>query len=141
MELLLNLAWLLMLVPAYYLWRGSRSGDPERKCTSLQALLALACVLVILFPVISATDDLHAMRAEIEESPSTKRSVRQAGNERGAIWNIRLQTPPALVQSFRMFTPEAEHADVAIDVSSFLPAVLAADHFGRGPPCACALPA
>jgi hypothetical protein len=134
MELLLNLAWLLMLVPAWYLWRESRSGDSGRKSTSLQALLALGCALVILFPVISATDDLHAMRAEIEESPSTKRSVRQAANEHAAAWSIRLQAPPALVQSFRMSTPEAEHADIAIRVSSILPTDLTADHFGRGPP-------
>jgi hypothetical protein len=141
MELLLNLAWLLMVVPAYCLWRGSRSEHSGQKCTSLQALLALACALVILFPVISATDDLHAMRAEIEESPSTKRSVRQAGNERGAVWNIRLQTPQALAQSFRMFTPEAEHGDIAIRVSPTLPTEPAVNHFGRAPPCPYALPA
>ena len=141
MELLLNLAWLLMLVPAYYLWRGSRSGDSKQTATSLQALLALACALVILFPVISATDDLHAMRAEIEESPSTKRTVRQSGNERGAVWNIRLLAPPALLQSFRTFTPEAEHADITIRVSSTLPTEPKVDHLGRAPPFPCSLPA
>jgi hypothetical protein len=136
MELLLNLAWLLMLVPAYFLWRESRNGDSRQKVTSLQALLALTCALVILFPVISATDDLHAMRAEIEESPSTKRSVRQAGNERGAVWNIRLLAPPAMVQSFRTFTPEAEHADITIRVIPTPPKEPMVDHFGRAPPCA-----
>ena len=63
MELLLNLAWLLLALPAYWLWRGRTS---TRKFSSAQCLLALGCLLVVLFPVVSATDDLRVMRAEME---------------------------------------------------------------------------
>jgi len=79
MELLLNLAWLLLLVPAYWLWRR---GGATRACGSLPCLLTLACVLVILFPVVSATDDLLAMRTEMEESPISKRSLHEARGAR-----------------------------------------------------------
>lgn len=135
MELLLNLAWLLLVLPAWYLWRGSRTANSGHKFTSLQALLALACVLVILFPVISATDDLHAMRAEIEESPCSKRSVRLADNDRASVWNIRLHAPPALVESLRTFAPEFEFVHQAPGVHFSFPVEPTAVFQGRAPPC------
>ena len=72
LELFLNLAWLLLVLPAFLLWREDSSAPDGRRFTSLQCLLALGCLLVILFPVVSATDDLRAMRAEMEESPLSK---------------------------------------------------------------------
>jgi len=98
MELLLNLVWVLLALPAYWLWRRS-TGSTVRRPSPLQCLLVLGCALVLLFPVISATDDLHAMRAEMEESASSERAVRQAGSEKGSAWVNRLQGPPALVAS------------------------------------------
>lgn len=66
MELLLNLIWLLLVVPAYLLWRDSRQ-HPRAHRSSL-VLLVLACTLAILFPVVSASDDIQAMRPEMEEA-------------------------------------------------------------------------
>lgn len=57
-------------------------------------MLALGCMLVVLFPVVSATDDVRAMRAEMEESPDGKRTVRQAGDEKPSAW--KWENPPAL---------------------------------------------
>ncbi|HET6181869.1 MAG TPA: hypothetical protein VFE61_33430 [Candidatus Sulfotelmatobacter sp.] len=93
MELLLNLAWFLLALPAYWLWRGRNSA---RKFSSLQCLLALGCLLVILFPVISATDDLRVMRTEMEESPASKRSFRQASSDKAPSWNTGFQNPAAV---------------------------------------------
>ncbi len=95
MELLLNLAWMLMTLPAYWLWRQSESSRAGRRVTALQCLLALGCVLVLLFPVISASDDLHVMRAEMEESATSKRTVRQLAGDKLSAWTNRLQPPPA----------------------------------------------
>ncbi len=122
MELLLNLAWLLLAIPAYRLWRSSTPRSRDSGFSSLQCLLALGCVLVLLFPVISATDDLHTMRAEMEESPASKRSIRQASNEK-PIPQTTLPSPPALltsVPSFRLTT------DFGIVVSHEVPLLLAA---------------
>ncbi len=102
MELLLNLAWLLLALPAFWLWRRSRSTGPGRGVNALQCLLALGCLLVILFPVISATDDLRAMRSEMEESPASKRTIRQASNDKAAGW--KRQSPPALVTAVSSFS-------------------------------------
>jgi hypothetical protein len=97
MELLLNLVWVLLALPAYWVWRRGAGARLARRASSLQCLLALGCGLVLLFPVISATDDLHAVRAEMEESSSSKRTVRQAGSDRHSSWVNRLQGPPAVV--------------------------------------------
>jgi hypothetical protein len=96
MELLLNLAWMLLALPAFWLWRQGESSRALRRVTSLQCLLALGCVLVLLFPVISASDDLHVMRAEIEESATSKRTVRQLAGDKISAWTSRLQSPPGL---------------------------------------------
>ena len=89
MELLLNLSWLLLAMPAYWLWRAStrRSG----RFSALQAIFALACALVTLFPVVSATDDLRVMRAEMEESPTSKRSVCQSSGGKSPAWKAQGQ--------------------------------------------------
>jgi len=101
MELVLNLAWLLLALPAYWLWRGSGSSSARHQFTALQCLLALGCVLVILFPVISATDDLHAMRAEMEESPASKQSIRHCSTDKAALW--KWQSPATLTDSATSF--------------------------------------
>jgi len=134
MELLLNLAWLLLALPAYWLWRNARSARAKHKLTPLQCLVALGCLLVLLFPVISATDDLQAMRTEMEESPLSKRSIRHAGNDKASVWNSGLQTLPALLGARPSFALALEHGDVApIPVLAFssVPSPLTA---GRAPP-------
>jgi hypothetical protein len=129
MELLLNLAWLLLALPAYWLWRERRAG---RKFSSLQCLLALGCLLVILFPVVSATDDLRSMRAEMEESPSSKKAFRQASSEK--ISAARWQSPPALVASTIPFVAFDESWLQASTPRLFPSAAPAVEHAGRAPP-------
>jgi hypothetical protein len=137
MELLLNLAWLLLALPACWLWRNSRRSRGEQAITSYQCLLALGCVLVILFPVISATDDLMAMRTEMEESPISKRSIRQASGDKSSLWTLRLQFPPVLAGSPSSFSLATEHGHIFVSLSlslSAAPSVLTA---GRAPPQVC----
>src|SRR5208282_4240201 len=83
MELFLNLCWLSLLLPAWLLWRrrtsSTGSGSPARGSAvrPLAFVCALGCALILLFPVISASDDLHAMRPEMEES---ERAFRHPGH-------------------------------------------------------------
>jgi hypothetical protein len=132
MELLLNLAWLLLALPAYWLWHSSRS-RAERRFTSLQCLLALACVLVVLFPVVSATDDLHVMRAEMEESPASKRSFHHTTSDKASPWNGRLQAPPAILGPLFSVALGAEFLELPVNPSSALSAAPVL-HTGRAPP-------
>jgi hypothetical protein len=134
MELLLNLAWLLLALPAYWLWRRSAGSRLAREVNSLQCLLALGCTLVLLFPVISASDDLHTMRAEMEDSSVSKRTVRQAGSDKNSAWINRLQGPPAMLASaVRLLTPEVGLLEVSVTRGSPLasPCIFRG---GRAPP-------
>jgi hypothetical protein len=133
MELLLNLAWVLLALPAYWLWRSAEARQ-GRKVTSLQCVLALGCALVLLFPVISASDDLHAMRAEMEESAGNKRAMRQAASDKYSGWVSRLQGPPAMVASaVWLFAPQAGRFEVLFSCSAPI-ARLSGLHAGRAPP-------
>jgi hypothetical protein len=134
MELLLNLAWMLLALPAYWLWRSDTEARQGRRVTSLQCLLALGCVLVLLFPVISASDDLHAMKAEMEDSSISKRTVRQAVSDKHSAWVNRLQGPPAMAASAEWrVAPEVGLLEVLVSPASPL-ARSGVLHAGRAPP-------
>jgi hypothetical protein len=134
MELLLNLLWVLLALPAYWLWRRDAGARLGRRVSSVQCLLALGCALVLLFPVISASDDLHAMRAEMEDSSISKRTVRQAGSDRNSGWVNRLQGPAAVVAStFGLPATEVGRLEVFVTTEAPLarPCVFRG---GRAPP-------
>jgi hypothetical protein len=132
MELLLNVAWLLLALPAFWLWYGARSVRRGRKFSVPQCLLALGCMLVILFPVISATDDLHAMRSEIEESPSSKRAIRQASHDKTSVW--KCHTQPALAATASSLIVSDQVWQPLPTSGSFAPAAPVIRHSGRAPP-------
>jgi hypothetical protein len=98
MELLLNLFWLTLALPAAWLLKNKAVPAPKSlKIARLRPFLLMACVLTLLFPVVSASDDLHAMRPEIEESGAGKRVGRQAPAARPAAG--RCGIGPCLVQA------------------------------------------
>jgi hypothetical protein len=134
MELLLNLAWMLLALPAFWLWRRGGDARVARRVTALQCLLALGCAVVVLFPVISATDDLHAMRAEMEDSAISKRTVRQAGSDKNSAWVNRLQGPAATATSaVWLVAPQVGRLEVSVMVVA--PLARPFDfHAGRAPP-------
>lgn len=130
MELLLNLAWLLLVVPGYWLWRRSTY---SRHASPRQCLLALSCAFVLLFPVISATDDLHAMRAEMEDPSSCKRVVRPIGEKHTTGVN-RLQGAAGFVISAFALPPlEGGELQVPSSISSNV-VLVSVRHAGRAPP-------
>jgi len=91
LELLLNLCWLLLIPLAVCIWLR------QPRFRSLQAALALACLLFLLFPIVSATDDLTAMRQVYEESTPGKRMLKRAVDHSFAARGSN--TPPAELNS------------------------------------------
>jgi hypothetical protein len=69
MELLLNLAWVVISLTAIFLLRGDWR---KRKSPPLREWIALATFLFVLFPVISLTDDLHPEIALAEAATGKK---------------------------------------------------------------------
>jgi hypothetical protein len=79
MEILLNTIWFLVSIGAFGYLRPARyrATPPVHRPGGLLAVLALASALLLLFPVISLTDDLHAEQYPMEDS---SRSVMKARN-------------------------------------------------------------
>jgi hypothetical protein len=134
MELFLNLAWVLLALPAWWVWQNTRGVQRQRHFSSLQCLLALASVLVLLFPVVSATDDLLAMRTEIEESAPGKRTIRQAGADGCSICNNRFQGPAVLLATVVSFAFDNKQLAAWHHPSLFVKAPPPILRFSRAPP-------
>jgi hypothetical protein len=99
MELLLNLAWLMLALPAIWIWRRDANCiHRARGFGRIMPFLILGCVLLLLFPVVSATDDLHPMQADIEESNS-RRVPRQLSSDQSGTWRAPAGNVLALVTS------------------------------------------
>jgi hypothetical protein len=85
MEIILNIFWGLIAVGAFWFWRSEKyRGAPGSRSTTPLGVLALACALILLFPVISLTDDLHAEQAVMEDGSGcvVKASVVTQGGSR-----------------------------------------------------------
>ena len=133
MELLLNLIWVLLAVPAFWLWRyQALPARHNRYLTQGRYVLVLGFVLLMLFPVISATDDLRAMQPETEES-SGRRVFRSAENEKDQI--IRLGAAPALLGASLWVAPLEQFCGLVLSPPSVAPSNSALAVFnGRAPP-------
>jgi hypothetical protein len=70
MELLLNLLWVILALPALLVWRRRPAAARS------SGIILLGCLLALLFPIVSVTDDLHPISAEIEECSPLKRTVK-----------------------------------------------------------------
>jgi len=143
MELFLNLCWLSLLVPAYLLWRlrtasaSIGSGHPVKNPAArpLIFLCALGCALILLFPVISASDDLHAMRAEMEESSPGKRGICQAASERAPASHSRWQNLSAVVTTGAFFSLTTDSRLELFTAPLSVPPAPSFPRASRGPPC------
>ena len=68
MELLLNLVWIALAIGLFVIfWRRERS-TARPGVSRYLPMMALACALLLLFPVISASDDLHPAQALMEDA-------------------------------------------------------------------------
>lgn len=69
MELLLNLVWLVVSLAGFYAFLQKRAQNKSSApVTFIKAVLALGCVVVLLFPIVSASDDLHPTQAVLEDA-------------------------------------------------------------------------
>jgi hypothetical protein len=67
MELLLNLIWVALAVGSFLVFMR-RQHSSSQALPYWRSLVTLACVLLLLFPIISASDDLHPTQALLEEA-------------------------------------------------------------------------
>jgi hypothetical protein len=70
MELFLNLVWALLAIASFCLWMRHKNRGGARRYLPL---IALVMLLVILFPVISVSDDLWSVQNPAETDSSLRR--------------------------------------------------------------------
>ncbi len=83
MELLLNVAWLALACAALGRWAHGRLRADcllDRRTWRLESA-ALGCALVLLFPIVSLSDDLQAEPAAAEAGRGTQPTVKSAGDQ------------------------------------------------------------
>jgi hypothetical protein len=99
MELLLNLAWLALALLSLGIFIGRREETVRHsRVPHGTAFLALACALVLLFPVVSASDDLHPSQAVLEDA--TKRIQQMAAPQHHGNFGSSSSMAPALLVAY-----------------------------------------
>ncbi len=81
MELLLNFVWLALAMAALAIWVVAPVSGSGRRREFYCGIIILACVMVLLFPVISANDDLWGAQLAIEDSPAAKAKLNSAAGQ------------------------------------------------------------
>lgn len=75
METILNLIWLVVTLAVLWLWRFRWKGVRRKPGHDVRLeAVAMICILALLFPVISLTDDLHPEVIPVDAA-SSKRSL------------------------------------------------------------------
>jgi hypothetical protein len=130
MELFLNLCWLALLLPAYLLWRRRISSEPWTRA-SFVIICTLGCAFVLLFPVISASDDLRAVGQAMEES---ERGFRHSSHCAWAAHSLNRASLPALPASASLKVVFEQVGTVFLSLPSPRGTVVAFVSSGRAPP-------
>jgi len=135
MELFLNLCWLALLLPAYWLWRRRiSSGHCAR--SSFVIIATLGCALVLLFPVISVSDDLYAVSQAMEESEG---GFRYDGHRASTAHHIA-HVLPLIAPAPRSLKVAFEQLGIVLQFATHSPETSFASAFaGRAPPFAVSL--
>jgi len=133
MEILLNLCWLLLVPPAAIMWRLQPRSSRKHGYHSLLPLVALGCALLLLFPVISASDDLHASSQDMDESSTTKM---KAGASDKALYRVAIVDLVAAIPAESTCAPPREGFPIARPVDGNVVDLLrpVGPLHGRAPP-------
>ena len=119
MELLLNLLWLTLALPAMWMCRHEPVQTHSRRhFARVRPFVLLGCTLLLLFPVVSASDDLQAMRQEMEESSAS--TVVKSSVEKSQPGFSSAGSLPALISS-SWFCPRHEVCGQVVSVTVQLP--------------------
>jgi len=130
-ELFLNAIWLAASVLVVLGCLRFRVRSPDSRDGLLRALLVAGCLVVLLFPVISASDDLHALAAPMEDSSRQRRTLETAGNEGPAIASL------AAILVLLALLKQLLHREYAVAVPILLVSSvwLSSPTSERAPPC------
>ena len=117
MELALNIAWLVVAAAVLILCGGRALAFTERR-RRITALIGLSCLIWLLFPIISITDDLHA-----EQAVLARTAVRKFGPQNEIIKLFAaapvLASPPLLHVTWREVNLNADLTQIEQEFFAF----------------------
>ena len=136
-ETVLNALWFILAIASFGLLFRSfadRSAEPSHSSTRFQCVVALGCVLAILFPVISLTDDLHDMQAAVEDPASSGLTAKKFGVTRQLTPNHTQHQLLFIVSLLHLIVGLAAFRHTPIRRTILLSSGLSLNIFGRAPP-------
>lgn len=117
MELALNIAWVIVAAVVLILCGGNALAFTERR-RRITALVGLSCLIWLLFPIISITDDLHAEQAVFERT-----AVRKVGPQNEIVKLFAaapvLTAPPLLHAPWRQVNLSADLTQIEQEFFAF----------------------
>lgn len=133
MELWLNAVWLLLAFAGIGFCVQHQFASRRSWRAVAPALLATAILFVLLFPIVSATDDLYDMQAVVEE-PASRRAV--SVTHGGSLAGVSSHSPLfVFLVPLLLIAPTFTSFGRTLDSSLCLVMELAAErHNGRAPP-------
>jgi hypothetical protein len=96
MDLVLNLVWVMLALASFVAWRKHSCTGPRARVVT--SLLALGCLLILIFPVISASDDLHYSELAAEDATSSRKILQALQVEKAPTQAVHLSAPAIAVQ-------------------------------------------
>jgi hypothetical protein len=134
MELLLNLVWLTLALPALLLLvRARRFAKDSGQVSCTDAFVIVVCLLVLLFPVVSATDDLLVFGLEVEECNVSKKLVQQSPGPKAPVFGTGMGAP-AQLHSAASFAPDNELGKLVSTLTTVVPEYNSVATVGCRPP-------
>ncbi len=137
MELFLNILWVLIVLTGTCVWRmrwahhlRARQHETWRQWT------AFACAMVLLFFVVSLTDDLHAELVLFEESSSSRRHATCLSCQHHSSRTVRAKAPhdSAILPASPVVVPLVFSTFIFQLSENFRPPLTAKISSGRDPP-------
>ncbi len=138
MELALNLVWVCVAIVGIGLLCRSLSRPatcPDRPASNWRKIVAMSCALIILFFVISMTDDLHDQEIVVEDNKSS-RIVSATGISALSVHGHAISAVFLVFSPLTSFTPSLPSVRRSVDRPRVISAteILCDRLYGRAPP-------
>lgn len=120
MEVFLNLVWLAIGLVAFASLGAQIAAEPDRRRRARLigiGSLALLCVIVLLFPIISVTDDLHSANVSAEDETSIARRA-DAPHVSPVIFTASIALPQRSAACESVEVPDVVIATTLLDAST-----------------------
>lgn len=132
MELLLNVFWVLLSVAGTCTWVVHRRNRGADRGFWLRVLVVSGCLAILLFPVISMTDDLYCDQFAMENASPTCKLVKVARLVKATAHHHHSQAATLLASAQNQLWQAI--GPVAIEQQPALSSPNIADRSGRAPP-------